>query len=412
MILDLEFESVRAVAQCSFRLFLQRNMGQIIRCRMKMLTEDRVDQRRVFMLTFHLEDDSVAVYEERTKNSGCAGGQFLKRGVYSNGLPPDSSTPRPFIARDIYLGNVILLNGYEMQITEMDDLSVKFCEENSDEFPFFDTYEIIHKLMGGVLDLGLDLRQFIVEHYDPHNEGFLKRDDFVRCLEDLQLSQEMNDQELMTLMRRFKSVLEGNLQLRRNNQSHAKYYFHEMCDLFSHATYTKQIGHKHYQAGGQQEGALERLLEDFRGRQTQWRRLFRMDHHTDGTHLTASILLTLTTKAGMKLTKPNIKLLIENFALGSSEAAKVLAKLPKDNEMDEFDMANAKISESAATLSRTNNRVDATDWIQQRRKQHGQSILRRGVVEKKKNEGEYNLEEIVINVHDFCDAIYVCDWVE
>jgi hypothetical protein len=385
---------------------MQRNMGQIIRCRMKMLTEDRVDERRVFMLTFHLEDDSVAVYEERTKNSGCSGGQFLKRGVYTNGLPPDSSEPRHFVARDIYLGNVILLNGYEMQITEMDDLSVKFCEENSDEFPFFDTYEIIHKLMGQVLDLGLDLRQFIVEHYDPHNQGFLPRDDFVKCLEDLQLSQEMNDQELMTLMRRFKSVLEGNLQSRRNNHSEAKYYFHEMCDLFSHATYVKQAGHR----GQQQKAHLDRLLEDFRGRQTQWRRLYRMDHHTDGTHLTAAMMFGLTNKAGMKLSQPSIKLIIENFALGSREAARVLAKLPKDNEMDDFDLANAKISESTSAMSRTRSR--GADWIQQRRKQHGQSILRRGAVDAPKNVGEYNLEEIVINFHDFCDAIYLCDWVE
>jgi hypothetical protein len=373
---------------------------------MKMITEDLVDKRRVFMLTFHLEDDSVAVYEERTMNSGCTGGQFLKRGVYTNGLPPDSNEPRHFIATDIYLGNVILLNGYEMQITEMDDLSVKFCEENSDEFPFFDTYEIIHKLMGQVLDLGLDLRQFIVEHYDPHNRGYLERDDFVKCLDDLQLTQEMNDQELMTLMRRFKSVLEGNLQMRRNMQTEARYYFHEMCDLFSHATYAKQVGQK----GHQQKDHLERLLEDFRGRQTQWRRLYRMDHHTDGTHLTASILFALTQKSGMRLTQPSIKLIIENFSLDSREAAKVLAKLPKDNAMDEFDMANAKISESATAMSRTKSR-DA-DWIQKRRNQHGQSILRRGVVEQKKNEGEYDLESIVINFHDFCDAIYICDWVD
>ena len=382
-------------------------MGQIIRCRLKLITDDYVDKERAFMLTFHMEDDSVAVYEERTRNSGCTGGQFLKRGVYTNGLPPDCDKPRHFVAQDIYLGNVILLNGYEMQITEMDDLSVKFCEDNSDEFPFFDTYEIIHKLMGQVLDLGLDLRQFIVEHYDPENVGYLSRDDFVKCLDDLQLTQEMNDQELMTLMRRFKGVLQGNMQSRRKNREKDKYYFHEMCDLFSHATYVRQVGQK----GQQQQTRLERLLEDMRGRQTQWRRLYRTDHHTDGTHLTASKLVTLTQKAGMKLSKPNIKDIIENFALDSKEAAKVLAKLPKDNAMDEFDMANAKISDSAKALTRGRTKMDF-EWIQERRKQHGQSILRRGTVEARTNTDEYNLEEIVINFHDLCDAVYICDWVE
>lgn len=384
-----------------------RNMGQIIRCKMKMLTENRVNAERVFMLTFHLEDDSLSVYEEKTKNSGCNGGQFLKRGVYVNGLPPDCSEPRHFVPTDIYLGNIILLNGYEMQITEMDDLSVKFCEENSDEFPFFDTYEIIHKLMDQVLDLGLDLRQFIVEHYDPHNQGYLNRDDFVKCLEDLSLSQEMNDQELMTLMRRFKGVLEGNLQSRRNNQSEAKYHFHEMCDLFSHATYVRQVGRKRQSP---QKSHLERLLEDFRGRVTQWRRLFRMDHHTDDTHITVSTFINLCKKAGMKLTTPNVHAIIENFALETNEAAKVLQKLPKPTEMDDFDVANAKISESTSALSRSKGR--GPDWIRQRRELHGQTILRKGLVEKKKSEGEYNFDEVVLNYCDFCDAVYVCDWVE
>lgn len=130
-----------------------RNRGIIIRCKTKLLAKDVINNTRVFNLTFFLEDDTVAVYEEIKKNSGIVGGSFLKRGVYVNGLPPDTNEPRSFCATDIYLGNVIALNGFEMQITEMDDLSVIFCEENCDEFPFFDTFAIIHHLMGRVSNL-------------------------------------------------------------------------------------------------------------------------------------------------------------------------------------------------------------------------------------------------------------------
>lgn len=130
---------------------VQRNLGQIIRCKCKLLSGNAVNLSRNFMLTFHLEDDTIGVYEEVIKNSGVDGGNFLKRGNYDNGLPPDGEEPRPFVATDIYLGNIILLNGYEMQIVEMDDMSVRFCEENSDEFPFFDTFAIINNLMDKVM---------------------------------------------------------------------------------------------------------------------------------------------------------------------------------------------------------------------------------------------------------------------
>jgi hypothetical protein len=127
-----------------------RNRGIVIRCKTKLLANDQIGSSRVFTLTFYLEDDTVGVFEEVRRNSGIVGGNFLKRGVYMNSLPPDGNEPRPFVATDIYLGNVISLNGYEMQITEMDDMSVRFCEENCDEFPFFDTFQIINHLMGRV----------------------------------------------------------------------------------------------------------------------------------------------------------------------------------------------------------------------------------------------------------------------
>jgi hypothetical protein len=245
---------------------VQRNLGQIIRCKCKLLSGNAVNLSRIFMLTFHLEDDTIGVYEEVVRNSGVSGGNFLKRGNYDNGLPPEGEEPRPFLATDIYLGNVIMLNGYEMQIVEMDDMSVRFCEENSDEFPFFDTFAIINNLMDKVLDLGIDIRETMMQQYDPNRTSWVTSEDFVKALDDFEISHEMNDQELMTLMRRFKEVLTGNLVQRKNTVE--KYYYHEMCDLFSHAHCMKIGGSDRKQSASE----VERLLEDMRSRVTQWRR--------------------------------------------------------------------------------------------------------------------------------------------
>ena len=244
---------------------IQRNLGQIIRCKCKLVTGNEVNLSRVFMLTFHLEDDTIGVYEEVVRNSGVDGGNFLKRGSYVNGLPPDSDEPRPFLPTDIYLGNIILLNGYEMRITEMDDMSVRFCEENSTEFPFFDTFQIINNVMDQVLELGVNIREEIMRTYDRDGKSWLSAEEFVQVLDHFEISQDLNDQELMTVMRRFKEVLTGNMTIRKDKVE--KYYYHEMCDLFSHAHCIKGASSRKGSSD-----ALDRVLEDMRSRVTQWRR--------------------------------------------------------------------------------------------------------------------------------------------
>jgi hypothetical protein len=102
------------------------------------------------MITFRLEDDSIQIYEDIVRNSGLAGGNFLKRGRYLNSLPEDSDVPRYFKQSDFYLGNVFCINGNEMQITEMDNMSLRFCESYPDEFPMFDSYQIVDHVIDKV----------------------------------------------------------------------------------------------------------------------------------------------------------------------------------------------------------------------------------------------------------------------
>ena len=132
---------------------MHRNQGRLLRCKTSLVTDSKVDKGRVFMITFRLEDDSLQIYEEIVRNSGLAGGNFLKRGRYLNSLPDDSEAPRYFKATDFYLGNVFCINGNEMQITEMDNLSLKFCESYPDEFPMFDTYQIVQNVIDKVVNL-------------------------------------------------------------------------------------------------------------------------------------------------------------------------------------------------------------------------------------------------------------------
>jgi hypothetical protein len=116
------------------------------------------------MLSYYLEDDTLQVYEEVVRNSGVGGGNFLKRGCYMNELPLDSAEPRYFQPQDIYLGNIISLNGTDMRIIEMDNMSLRFCETYPDEFPMFDTFRIVGSLLNIGIYLSIYLSLFLMSY--------------------------------------------------------------------------------------------------------------------------------------------------------------------------------------------------------------------------------------------------------
>ncbi len=73
----------------------------------------------------------------------------------------------------------------------------------------------------------------------------------------------MNDQEMMTMMRRFQGE-----HTQENKREKNRYYYDEMCDLFSHAYLLECAGQRNFRP----ETDLSRLLRDLRSRATQWRR--------------------------------------------------------------------------------------------------------------------------------------------
>lgn len=391
---------------------VQRNRGIVLRCRTKLLDPDQINSTRTFCLTFYLEDDTIGVFEEVKRNSGIVGGNFLKRGIYVNALPPDHPEPRPFVATDIYLGNVISLNGYEMQITEMDDMSVRFCEENCDEFPFFDTFQIIQHIMGKVIGLNLDIRQKIWKNYDKKKLGWLTDEEFVHCLDDLEISQEMNDQEMMTMMRRFQSV-----HTQHNKSERPHYYYHELCDLFSHAYLLACAG----QRTGR-ESDLGRLLRDLRGRQTQWRRAIRLDGRKDGNFILFAHLLDLLANSGVVISPQNKRLIARSFAADGSTTDAILPRLRKLNDFSlaletgphRSLQAGSPELNSARSMSITGSEIDNESNIIQRRSAVSKSILRAQSYARTSNmnieDDDIDASTVVIDYHELCNSIYICDW--
>ena len=397
---------------------LQRNQGRHLRCRANLISNNPTDKGREFMVTIYLEDDSIQIYEETKRNSGLTGGNFLKKGKYLNTLPADSDEPRYFAPQDFYLGNVFCINGNEMRIMEMDNMSLRFCESYPMEFPMFDIVAIIRSLLDKVISQQLDIRNSMSE-FDKTKDGVLSKDDFVFALDKLQITAELNDQELLTVLRRF-----------HNDED--KYQYDELCDLFS------QIYFREKRKGNtrapnkkfvEMDQEIEKFMKYLRGHKTHLRRLFRKNVHSYRGNITLYQLRRLMQRYGFKVSDVNKDFIVEKYSLPWEEAAPLVDRLNSPHDFDalenvdiERDYGNNKKGYSPNRLDiRSSTRMNKSmspdkqheiSDIQYRRQQVMKSVLRKPVEIPSYNlEDDVDESQIVISYKRLCDDVYVIDWL-
>jgi len=107
----------------------------------------------------------------------------------------------------------------------MDSMSLQYCENSPQDFPFMDTFQIIGNLLNVVTNRKLDLR-LAFRSRDITKVGYFDFNTFIEALDALQLTKGLNDQQTLTLMRRFKD-------------DDDKFIYDELCDILSHV-YAKQ----------------------------------------------------------------------------------------------------------------------------------------------------------------------------
>lgn len=182
----------------------------------------RIDASRRFVLTFHVQDSSLHIFEETIKNSGITGGNYVNRGLYLNKRPPEGGPARPVRASDLFVGVSLELSvGKKMKITEMDASSIDYCERHANEFPLFDITRILPKVAAAAKAARLELRDLFapadVAHRGMVNEGSR----FLDVLERNGLTKDLVEQECIVLLRAFntnKPRLESSV------------HYHDFCD--------------------------------------------------------------------------------------------------------------------------------------------------------------------------------------
>ena len=223
-----------------------------------------------------------------------------------------------------------------MQIVYMDHSTLRFCESYSSDYPMSDTFKIVHRMVEHTAQKRLDLRRNFVSA-DHKGDGWLDETRFVTALDSWGLTAQLNDQELITILRRFQGI------------PSTRYLYHEMCDLFSHIFIAQRSHAKQRSTGRTMSGPIDdlvSLLASLRLKTTQWRRAFRKDgKSTEGYSSLSSLAATFKTN-GVILSDEAKQLIREEYSASPMKATSVLNEMRSPEAKAKTPNLNLKVNKT------------------------------------------------------------------
>jgi len=159
--------------------------GKILRFEARCANGQVEDEDRKFIIGYFCANDTVACWELRQRNSGFAEGKFAERGRKRNPY-----TGEWYKAHDFFVGASCSISCMPMVVTRADEYTLKYLEENSDQFPTSNVGYILSRIAA------------IKDDEQCKAAGSLDPDTFRDAVEQI-TGVYLVDQELITLLRRF-----------------------------------------------------------------------------------------------------------------------------------------------------------------------------------------------------------------
>jgi len=129
---------------------LMNDSDKVMRFEGRVVNSVDEDKKRRFIIAVYPADDTLAIWETRQRNSGHAEGKFSKRSKKHN-----PATGTWFNCRDFQLGTVVEINSMPFLLTNADEGTLRYMEENRNDFPMADAELVADK----ITDLAPDLQQ-------------------------------------------------------------------------------------------------------------------------------------------------------------------------------------------------------------------------------------------------------------
>lgn len=103
----------------------------------------KVDSVRRFRLYVYPEDETVAIYENKTENSGLSGGKFLERQPIFRDLRMRQDR---LSVEDFWIGRIIDIYNRNFKIIDADESTLRYFERHPDSFCMTDAREAVTQL--------------------------------------------------------------------------------------------------------------------------------------------------------------------------------------------------------------------------------------------------------------------------
>jgi len=120
---------------------LMLDADKIMRFQASMVTDKAEDINRKFIVAIYPADNGVSVWECKSRNSGHAEGKFAERSRKQN---PDTGTW--FQPLDFQVGSVVTVNSTPFTLTDADEGTYNYMEQNCKDFPVADVNLILRKV--------------------------------------------------------------------------------------------------------------------------------------------------------------------------------------------------------------------------------------------------------------------------
>jgi hypothetical protein len=190
------------VPKKNFRRMME-NDRKILRFMARLDTDAPEDQGRIFVIKYFMADDTVAAFEPPQKNSGIMGGKFIQRGRVKK---PNSH--EYYTQADFYTGARIEFNKFGFVLYQADEYSLSYMESDPESHPMSDIHYISEQLRP-VLKEKTEALMTAFAAEDPADSGLISYEVLQDCLSANDM--ELNDQVLITLMRRYDVNKDGTV---------------------------------------------------------------------------------------------------------------------------------------------------------------------------------------------------------
>lgn len=163
-----------------------------------MISQNREDNSRTFIVSFFCGDDTIIVYETADKNSGIWRGKFLERMPHKNPI-----TGKSYTEIDFQIGEIVQLQVYRFQLISADEYTHKYMKSKPEVFREADIELVLQRLYK-FAERYASYNEFLVKllkQVDKSGKGIVDFNEVVVGFKTLGFN--LTYQEIYTLMRYF-----------------------------------------------------------------------------------------------------------------------------------------------------------------------------------------------------------------